>query len=435
MTDTPSIVDVLENILGELTLSHINALTAADMDGLAQAVNVFYEGWRPPPSASDELRLYSGGWIAGNLAADDSRQQLYSSLLYGPAVVMHDPIAEWFDPYRSRIASPPPLRGALGGVQVQGAEPQLMQGDGYHVFSEEPERTRSHLAAAVPLLAELAPLIRRGIVVPIPQWQLVRQHQDGILAAVRHDVQDVGLATLIEAASSEPPPRSDHIRGLDVQPPGGFAAQDRLRAVVQNPAYFLNKTFAIAEATSSRYVPPAPIDAALSAYRIDKLAGELRRKSVDLQVVAALAAADLPFLGELDVKAILAVHDNEPAFAEWRAELRTVARAIETTPSQGAEFVREAGEVISDALLPRARAVQQAVSRSETMKRAAADQAVTFGVGAASITGAAIISGTALAPAALIGLGLSAIGRAVFASVFGPESTTHGVLTSLVRRR
>lgn len=431
----PTIVDVLENALGQLSQQRVRSLSKADIADLEQVVNAFYDAWDVPALPADDLRMYLGGWVAENPENPESKQHLYTSLLYSPSAILHDPVAEWFDPGREQLRSPPEIWAASRAMAVQGAETQLLRGDGYFAFRDEPERTRDQLARAIPVLVELAPLIRSGLVIPIPQWRVVRKHQDAILTAVRHDAQDADLAALIEQAADQPPPRTDHIRGADVTPPGGVAPADHLRAVSQNPAYFLNKTAFIASATGSRYVPPAATDAALWNYRVSKLATELKRKDIDLQVVSALSSTELPFLGSLDAKTILDVHRDEQAFSDWRAELRAVARTIEAAPSAGQAFVDEASEVIADVLVPRAREIERAISRSAILKAAVQDQAVTLGVGTASISGAAAIVGAPLAPAALVGLGMTAVGRAVYASVFSPAPQgSHAVLASLIKR-
>jgi len=429
-----TILDVLDNALGELSANRVAALGTAELADLADAVDAFYNAWQSPELGGDELRFYSGGWIAGNFESEDARQYLYTSLLYAPNVIIHDPVAEWFYRDRDRLRSPPAIRAASGGMQVQGAEPTLLEGSGYHAFRDEPERSRIFLTQTISALAALAPLIRVGIVVPIPQWQLVRQREEAILTAVRHDVRDERLAELITGAT-ESPPRSDHIRGMEVAPDSGVAPADALRAVVQNPSYFLSKTLAIAETTSSRYVPPAAIDAALLEYRIRRLGEELRPRDIELQVVASLTAADLPFLGSLEPDTIVAIRRDEAAFDAWRAGLRTTVRAIESNPSQGDAFATEAREVVGDSLIPRAREVKRVVARSTAMKAATKEQTVIFAIGAAAVVGAGIVAGTPVAPS-LAGLGISAVNRWLYSSLVGHSpSGTHGILATLVKKR
>jgi hypothetical protein len=62
----------------------------ATAKGSQFAVNKFYGGWTAPPLTDDELRVYSGGWIAGNLEGVEPRQYLFTSLVYAPTVIIHD---------------------------------------------------------------------------------------------------------------------------------------------------------------------------------------------------------------------------------------------------------------------------------------------------------------------------------------------------------
>jgi hypothetical protein len=430
-----TIVDVLENTIGELTAERVQQLTPQGLDTVADVVNEFYGKWTAPPLADGELRLYSGGWIAGNIEGVEPRQYLFTSLVYAPTVIIHDHIAEWFYPHRNALRSPPLLPARHGQMMIQGAEPSLLQGNGFYVFRSEPERSREYLARVIPTMGLLAPLIRSGAVMPVPHLRIMRSGQDAILSAVRHDVQSTEFAQLVANPADVAPPRSDQIRGMDVVPGGGIVAGHEMRAIGQNASYFLNKTLAIADATGSLYVPPAATDAALFDYRIRLLAQDLASRSIDLQVAASLATADLPFLGGLDPATLVAIRQDEAAFADWRAELRTIGRLIQSTPSDGPAFAREANEVLSDALMPRVHEIEKAVARSTVMKKAAKDSGVQLGIGAASAVGAAAITGDPVA-SGIAGIGLSSVARWVYSSVFrsGP-SGTRGILATLIKKQ
>lgn len=56
-----SVIDVLENALGDLSADRVTALGTSQLDELADAVNAFYEAWLSPEPGADELRFYSGG--------------------------------------------------------------------------------------------------------------------------------------------------------------------------------------------------------------------------------------------------------------------------------------------------------------------------------------------------------------------------------------
>jgi hypothetical protein len=434
-TNPPTVIDVLENALGELSADRIALIGTAELDDLADGVNAFYDAWRTPELEEGDLRIYSGGWIAGNPESDEARQYLYTSLLYAPSVVIHDPIAEWFYPDGDRLESPAPIRGVQGGIEVQGAEPHLLRATGYYVLRDDPDRSRTFLAGAIGGLTALGSLIRQGIVVPIPAWQIVREQQKAILASVRHDVRDDALARLIDEAN-ESPPRTDRIRGAEISPPGGVVTDDTQRAVVQNPSYYLNKTLALSEATSSKYIPPAAIDATLLEHKLKRVGDELRRRDIDLHVVAALGSLDLPFMRSLEPAVIASIRRDESAFEDWRATLRMTVRAIESNPSEGDRFAREARDVLNDVLVPSMREVERAVSHSRSMKAAAREQVIELGIGAVAVTGAAGAFDAPIAPAALAGLGISAAARWLYSSLFGPRPAGfHGILASLIRRK
>jgi hypothetical protein len=183
-----SILDILESSLGELKPDRIDALDAAGIEALAEAVNQFYAGW-VLPDLNDELSMYAGGWVAGNLEAVEARQYLYTTLLYYPKIIIHDPIAEWFFPDRSSLQSPPLITDTRGnGVQI--SEPALLSGDGYYALKADPERTKHKLKQSLSMLTELALLIREGVVISVPQWKIIKDRQDAILTATRHDVGD-----------------------------------------------------------------------------------------------------------------------------------------------------------------------------------------------------------------------------------------------------
>ncbi len=432
-----TIIDVLEESLGALTVDRVQRLTPQALDKLADAVNGYYRTWTAPPMTDDELRLYSGGWIAGNLEGVEPRQYLFTSLIYAPSVIIHDHIAEWFYPGRDALHSPAPIPARHGQMMIQGAEPQLLRGNGFYVFRQDPARSREYLARVVPTMAVLAPLIRSRAVIPVPHLQITRSRQDAILAAVRHDVQSEEFVQLVANPIDVAPPRSDQIRGMDVLPEGGVATGHEMRAVGQNPSYFLNKTLAIADATDSLYVPPAATDAVLFDYRLRLLARDLASKKIDLQVAAGLTTANLPFLGSLDPATLVSIRQDETAFADWRRELRTVGRQLQNTPADGPEFAREAGEVLSDALMPRVHEIERAVARSAVMKDAAKDSAAELAIGAASAVGAGLATGDPIISSAIVGgLGLSAVARWVYGSVFrGAPSGTKGVLATLIKQR
>ena len=284
---TRTIIDVLDDTLGgEWAADRAQNLTDDEIDHLAQNVGEFCESWEPP-KVDEGLRVYSGGWIAGNLGP--SRDYLLTSLIYAPSVVIHDPVAEWFDPHRGRFTTLPGIpslnRNASGepAMTVSGDEPtRFMNADGFHGRTEDRyNRTRVALGSSLAVLADLHPLIRAGIVVPVPELTLLHKHQDEILSAVRFDVRDEHLATLIRTLTDQgdPPARGNLLRGMEATPTGGMPADYEIRAVVQNPAYYFHKTAMLAASLDAHYVPPAGADAALMEFRLRQLGQRLDTKT------------------------------------------------------------------------------------------------------------------------------------------------------------
>jgi hypothetical protein len=430
----PTIIDVLENRLGSLDDARINAVTPVDLQDLADAVKTFYDSWSPPPPK--DLRMYAGGWIAGNFIAPEALKYLLTTLVYYPETIFHDPIADWFFPHRDRLLAPDGIWSRGRKMQINGAEPVMIRGNGYYSFAADPERTRQYLKLVAPTIRRLAPLIQAGIVIPVPQWWIVRERQRQILTAVRHDVRDPRFVEAARNPIDEPAPRGDNIRGLGVTPTNGWEPGEEARGDSQDAAYFLNKTLAIAEATSSLYVPPAATDAHLLETRGVQVQKELRRKGVELRLAPALISAELPFLGEVDPDTILAIRRDEPSFADWRAELRNAVRAIGATTTSGEAFEAEAKEVLQDALLPKAREVARTIRSSAAIRGAVKDRFVDVGLGTASLVVTAGVAHQPFDTAALAALGVSGVAHWFLSPLLRESpSGTKAVLAALVKRQ
>lgn len=190
---------------------------------------------------------------------------------------------------------------------------------------------------------------------------------------------------------------------------------------------------------SARYVPMSQSDAALLEYRLNQLGERLDTKTnhnADLRLMPGLLVADLPFLQDLDAELLLAIREDEPAFQDWRSELRNAIRHVESLPSEGIAFESEARDVLQDALLPRANAVSQAVSGSQVMKDAAKDGITELGVSVGSIGWAAGAMGPEGAAGAALAAGIALPLRWLMKVCFRPTPTgANGVLAQLIQRR
>jgi hypothetical protein len=107
-----SIVDVLENALdGNLSAERVGALAMLDIRRLRDVVIEFYDAWAPYPPGEDILRAHLGGWIAATGGEGTARDLLHAALFYAHEIVIHDPVAAYFEPRRQRLRVFPPVQG------------------------------------------------------------------------------------------------------------------------------------------------------------------------------------------------------------------------------------------------------------------------------------------------------------------------------------
>lgn len=433
MANTQTILDILDDELGAFSPKLVDSLNATSLESLAGAVNDFYDSWSQP-ELDDGSSMYAGGWIVGNIEAEDAKQYLYTTLVYYPKTIIHDPLAEWFFKGRTSLVSPPIIKDLFGnGVEM--SEPGLLGGDGYYAHIAEPERTKQRLKQAFQLYTELEPLIRAGIVVPIPHWQIVAKKQDAILTAVRYDIANSDFLSAVGQPADNELARGDRIRGAFMKLPMQTDDQAAI-AAAQAISYFLNKTIALSDSAHSLYVPPTSADARLFEARVNRLKGDLASNDVELSLAPSLISAELPFLGSLDVKTLLAIRKNEDSFEDWRTELRNTVRTIRSSNSQGEQFRREAKDVLDDALLPRIRAIKTASSRSTALKNAAKEQGLTLTVGTGALEATSRVLNHGITDkAGLSALALSSVSRWLLSMLFRDSPTgSSAVLATLAKK-
>ncbi|WP_342314782.1 hypothetical protein LIX17_25425 (plasmid) [Mycobacterium avium subsp. hominissuis] len=133
------------------------------------------------------------------------------------------------------------------------------------------------------------------------------------------------------------------------------------------------------------------------------------------QVASSLLTLDLPIFAGAPVDTLVKIHQNEEAFAEWRAALRGAARQINATCTDSG-FQDDAREVYEDMLLPITAAVDRATKRSRVLKNLALEQAARVSLGAT------------LGYASSTMLGLPPTGAVSGAVVGGLTSAAYGVM-------
>lgn len=403
-----TILDVLRDVVGaDLSDERLKDLTLDDVTRLAHAVQQHYASWQPPEH--DGLRVHLGGWIAGNYAAPEARELLTTMLLYADQLVLHDPLAEWFFADRRRLRALNPIR-YRNGAKLAGSEGYLLATDGWVVHRDDLERNLATLTWAIPALRDVAPLIDSGAALLVPHLQLVLAAQESLLVAVRHTLNDDAFVDAVEHPIDLKPITTDFSRGvaLELTGAGGLVSdKDRRLQVAGNPAYYVNKTLAVAHGAQAAYMPPSATDWRLYDLRVQAAAIELRRAAdLDLKVLAALHTSELPLLADLDLKTISKLRADEGLLEDWRIALRQAARTLTAVPVEGAAFATDSRQLLEDLLGPAERQVAKDQALLGRLKRGGRDASVKLVAGAAGAGVAATVVGGP--PAGLITAGVSA---------------------------
>ena len=257
------------------------------------------------------------------------------------------------------------------------------------------------------------------------------------MTAVRHDMRNKELFDFI-SSNVDSLPRSDRIRGMMMTPDDGWHNGDIMKAMIKDPAYFYNKTIAIAASVNAKYIPPETADAALLRLKLNNLQKKLSDSDIELKIAPGLVSAELPFFSDLDAETLVSIRNNERAFEDWRRELRTIFRNVHLSTSDY-HFEMEASQVISDALVPVAHQVEDAMSSSSYLRRVAGENLLAMTAGVVGVLGAQYLMQTS-DPAAVPGV----IGTGAFAwlyrSIFGRPSPgqlsgSQAVIGTLTRKR
>jgi hypothetical protein len=415
-----TILDVVEEFFGtKISEVHVDGLSPATMSAFADRINNFYDLRSDEPRDPGEFRVYSGGWIASAATNPEAREILLMTLLYAHRVIVHDPIAEWFDRARTRLKSLPPVRYAH--LQVASSEAMLVGTSGF--FSDDFDRTRSELRQRLAELVALEPLIRAQIALPVAHLRPWAAAQSAILSSVRHAIRDPDFARIVRNPIDEPAPSTDFSRGLAISAPnaGPVRIGDRDRIDLENPAYYLAKTLAIAAASDATYLPPAATDWALFENRISRAGQEMQsRLKIDLKVIPGLIVTSLPLLNNLDASALVAARSDEEAFEDWRRVLRRAIRAVEAAPHTP-DFREAVGDSLVDELDAAAAEIRRTCGKSAVLRSATKSTGITLATGLAAAGG--VSAAGFPAEGALIGAGVSASTQWVLKSLFRERPT------------
>jgi hypothetical protein len=423
-----TVVDVLENALqGDVTAERARSLSDRDIDELLDHIEHHYESWAPPPMTT-ELRMYTGTGVAGGWLSSELRDYLFSTLLYYPSVVVHDPLARYADRHLATLELPSPPVTKMG-FTIGYSEADLLATS--HSAPRDYHNIRQLLEVFLPVCAQLAPLFRAGVVIPVAPWKIARHSQQQILTAVRHDVRDQRFVDAARNYVDDPPSVSDQIQiTAPVLGSDSWKGGDTI-AVAQAPSYFLNRTLAVADSVNARFVPSTLTDQSLVEAKLRRL----HARNIDMVISRALESATLPLFRDLEPSTLLKIRRDNEAFEDWRSGLRSAIKTIESAIADEAAFKREANEVLGDLLIPKANELLRQSSASAVMRGHTATEVAEFSIGAAILYGAADITNTQFAIPALAALGATGAGKWLYKTIFRDSlGGSLGVLAALVKR-
>lgn len=126
------------------------------------------------------------------------------------------------------------------------------------------------------------------------------------------------------------------------------------------------RTVHIAGRHDARFVPTDPGSWAHYEYRLRRAQLDLRRLDIDLKVVSAMAAADVPAVRNVSGERLAAIRRDDDAFNEWRASLRSAVRAVLEWPTEQT-FAAEASAVVADYIEPAAAEIRRSVGRKASL--------------------------------------------------------------------
>lgn len=419
-----TILDVIDNFGGGagITEKRAASMTLAEIDEFAEMVNSFYELWEPS-GTGDSLTVYPGG-VVGGLTTDrePSLNHLFSSLLYYPRAVVHDPLSSWFnrDKERLRIREAlPPFKG--GGIWPSVSEFDMGMGMGsYWTSRADLSETRLGLGSMLKIIETLRPLIKEGYVDLVPQWRIIRERQMSIATALRFDTRNAEMWELISRSGEGFSYMDLGGKISKMEFDGPMVAESRRRLDVEGPAFYLNKMISIADYTNAIYVPPFDGDYKLLKLRIDRVQKDLRMKSsLEPRIIHDLTQLDLPAFRDVTAKNLVKARQNEDAFETFRVKLNNEFSVAIGAADDEVLFPIQIAEHIKDAMMVEIRAVEKATSASATLKGALEDSRRALVVGAATGTATLAVGGSGAAVAAT--MTTSMIATAIYRMIFRPK--------------
>jgi len=421
-----TILDVIEGFFGELPdPTSIRMLSRQEIENFGELVVESASASAGQPC--DDAPIYPGGWLSSYWGEQAFRGDLNLALLYQPRLLVHEPLADFFFAEVDRIPKMQPLRALRGGITLEHGPRAWARPTLYVDMKDDLESVRGHLSRTIGYLAELAPLLRSGVIVARAQWPTILEREQAIMTSARHDVRSVEMVAVAEAAAeSGGLHRWDNLRGANVTISGGFVPADRPWQW-QPEFFYLAKTLAIADAAGAIYAPSTEDELRLLRTKSRQLGAVAGQERLPVEVLREISRVLLPDM-QLDATTAVAMRLSAEGFDDWRRSLRALQRQV------GGATEVDLRQQVEDVLIPQVREVERAISRSTVMRNALQEGAAT-----AVITGAvgAISSsqgGQGMGPVGLAGLGSGVLQWLWNAYRPRPLEGAQAVLASLMRK-
>lgn len=382
-----TVLDVLEGFFGGIPdEAAVRALDQHDIEELGDLAvqSAAAQATAQVPKGA----VYPGGWLAGNWHEQLFRGELTLALLYYPALLVHDPLADFF--FRDYGSLPPTreLRERRNRMTISGGPAVWGQAVSYEGMRSNPDAVLDYLVKVITFLVDAAPLLRSSALITRSQWPTILDRSQALMTSVRNDVRSREMQSAVAgaAAAGDPVPTWDNIRGLNVLPVGGLRASDEPWQW-QHEFFYLAKTLAVADAVGATYAPPTNGDLAVLRVKVAQAQRAVVGDRQPRELLAEVARVFVPDL-QLDARTAVAMRTSEEAFDDWHRGLRSLARATDNTTAE------ELRGRVEDELLPKLRRVERAVDRSAIARQALRDQAATMLITGAVAVGAAGVAGT-----------------------------------------
>ena len=389
-----SVLTVLRNFFGKQpSPAQLTKLSRQEVEELRDLVLQFSEN---AEFSSTTEAIYPGSWLAGNWLSQPTRLELHQNILYHDALITHDPLADFFGIKERWFPEFRPIRAANGSMSIHSGPHLWNEQLSYEAMRDSLDEIRRFLAHIIPYLFELGPLLDNGIILPRPQWRVIKERKQALSASVRQDAKSNDMVTGTAKIISElgPLPIWDNLYGLRVHMTQPVKRADK-RWEWQYESYQLAKQLAFADEYDTTYIPQSAAELELLRLKITQLSQE-QETSPRPDTLEELSRLVLPDL-ELPAKTAIEIRQDEESFQEWKETVRRIDRESATdTP-------HELKQRIEDTLAPISREIDKTSRRASIKKFASQDAlvAVLTAVGtftAATVVGAAPID--AMVPAA-----------------------------------